>query len=486
MRDIVAIEYAENVKYPSGIERVYPNKDYPEITINHDKINKENTIFEMVRNGFKLLELDKKNINTANWNPLGEYIKTGQKVLIKPNMVLDRNLGGFGEECLYTNPSIVSAVINYVWKALKENGEIIVADAPVQDCDFEKLIETSGYKNMIEYYKNKGVNISLLDLRGLKSKHKNGTIIQEISNTEGILVNLDEKSEHARLNNDELKNIRITKYDPDELLKHHNENKHEYLIAKEVLEADVIINMPKPKAHRKAGVTGALKNFVGANVRKEYLPHHRLGDKNHNGDEYGKASILLIASSKLLDISNKFMKNKKHTCSKITKGISKILSGFDKRFISKEKNREGSWYGNDTIWRTIIDINKIIKYADKKGVIQDSIQRKVFNVGDMIIVGEKEGPMLPSPKYGGIIAMSEDIVLFDENIVTIMGFDINKIPTLKNVRNDKKYKLTDSLTHGKIISNDDKWNNKGLSEIEKKNTLCIEPSSGWKGHIELE
>ena len=486
MKNLVAIEYRENVKYPLKKELIYPDKNYKELTIKHDKINKKNKIFEMVRDGFKLLELDKDNIDTEDWNPLGEYIKVGQKVLIKPNMVLDKNLGGFGEDCLYTNPSIVSVVINYVWKALKGKGTIIVADAPVQDCNFENLIKTSGYKNMIDYYKGKGLNISLLDLRGLKATNKNGSLIQEESDIKGILVKLDDKSEHAKLNNNELKNIRITKYDPNELLKHHNKNNHEYLIAKDILEADVIINIPKPKAHRKAGVTGALKNFVGANVRKEYLPHHRLGDKKHNGDEYKNASQLLISSSKLLDVSNKLMKNKKYKCSKVVKGIAKVLSGVDKRFISKEKNREGSWYGNDTIWRTIIDINKIIKYADKEGIIQDTEQRKVFNIGDMIVVGEKEGPMLPSPKYCGIIAMSHDIVLFDENIVTIMGFDINKIPTIKNIRNDKKYKLTENSSHGKIVSNNDKWNNKNISEISKKDTLNIEPSSGWKGYIELE
>jgi hypothetical protein len=36
------------------------------------------------------------------------------------------------------------------------------------------------------------------------------------------------------------------------------------LIAKDVLEADIIINLPKLKMHKKAGVTNALKNFVGS------------------------------------------------------------------------------------------------------------------------------------------------------------------------------------------------------------------------------
>jgi len=31
------------------------------------------------------------------------------------------------------------------------------------------------------------------------------------------------------------------------------------------------------KLHRKAGITCALKNLIGINGNKEYLPHHRLG-----------------------------------------------------------------------------------------------------------------------------------------------------------------------------------------------------------------
>jgi uncharacterized protein (DUF362 family) len=29
------------------------------------------------------------------------------------------------------------------------------------------------------------------------------------------------------------------------------------------LQADVFINLPKPKTHKRAGITGAMKNLVG-------------------------------------------------------------------------------------------------------------------------------------------------------------------------------------------------------------------------------
>ena len=190
-------------------------------------------------------------------------------------------------------------------------------------------------------------------------------------------------------------------------------------------------------------------------------------------------------SSKLLDVWNKSRSENKRIKTKFAIVISKILSKIDNMFFSKQEYREGSWYGNDTIWRTVIDINKIIKYADKNGKLCCEEQRKIFNIADMVIIGEKEGPLLPSPRYGGIIAMGEDIVCFDEIIATIMGFNVNKIPLLKHIRNIKNYPIVKKDVYGKIISNNTKWNNKNIKQITKDITLNIEPSSGWKGHIEL-
>src|SRR5438309_1167258 len=40
--------------------------------------------------------LDAQRAGTAAWNPLGEFIQPGQRVVLKPNWVLHRNEGGFG------------------------------------------------------------------------------------------------------------------------------------------------------------------------------------------------------------------------------------------------------------------------------------------------------------------------------------------------------------------------------------------------------
>ena len=84
------------------------------------------------------------------------------------------------------------------------------------------------------------------------------------------------------------------------------------------------------------------------------------------------------------------------------------------RLISKDLSYIGSWHGNDTIWRTVCDLAFIVKYADKNGSICETEQRKVLNIGDMIIAGEGNGPVSPSPKLLGIILISDECYAFDE------------------------------------------------------------------------
>jgi len=98
----------------------------------------------------------------------------------------------------------------------------------------------------------------------------------------------------------------------------------------------------------------------------------------------------------------------------------------------KGRFTEGSWYGNDTIWRTILDLNKLIIYTDKNGILTGKPQRTIFNICDMIVSGEKEGPLLPSDKKVGLIVAGFNQLNNDYTIAQIMGFEPNKIRYIEN------------------------------------------------------
>lgn len=442
--------------------------------ISYEKAN----VFQMVSEAFYMLGMDKDNYGTPEWNPLREYVHPGDKVLIKPNLVMHNNPSGEGTECLYTHPSVVDVVIQYVLVALNGAGSIIVGDAPMQGCRFDELTEESGYGVLIDKYKKRKIDIELRDFRNTVSESMHGVVMEkELRNHESVAVDLGEKSSFSGLSKAHLKNMRVTDYDPRILQKHHAPGKHEYLIAKEILYADVVINMPKPKTHRKAGVTGALKNLVGINSSKEYLPHHTRQGRQEHGDAFLHKSLWLRLADTYAD--KKCMSEKEHHYRHAL--LCRYMGGLFLRIgrkVSHERFSEGSWYGNDTIWRTILDLNKIMQYADKDGRICKERQRRILNVGDMIVSGEKDGPVCPSRKEAGIIIVGEDPCSFDETVVALMGFDGKKIPTISHMRSaDPKIFCNQEYD---ILSNNDVWNHKGYWDIYKKHNLRFIPNPGWK------
>lgn len=394
-----------------------------------------------------------------------------------------------GTDCLYTQPSLVAAVIDFVVIALKGRGTIIVGDAPMQECKYDKLVRESGLFEMIKYLQKKfegtDLCIKLVDFRELRSESKGGihysvTDKYEFSGEGALVVDLGDDSEFAGQNKYTYDNIRITNYDPELLKQHHNEKVNEYMVSREILSADVIINMPKPKVHRKGGVTIALKNLVGINCRKEYLPHHTNGSKEEGGDEYLDKSWTKRLQDKFLDKRNYHMQtSKKYRKARIYSLLYRIM-----RIVIKHTNKdcyeEGSWYGNDTISRTLVDLNKILLYADKEGKMQPTRQRKVIIVGDMIVSGEKEGPVAPSPKNVGIIVFGEDPVCFDEVVGTLMGANLEYIPSITRARSlQGKYAITDEDSQALILSNVEQYDKKHISQLGKDDLLYFIPTTGW-------
>ena len=111
-------------------------------------------------------------------------------------------------------------------------------------------------------------------------------------------IDLGLKSE---LSNQDFSKFRVFDYDKDKMIKYHNETNHKYVISKIALEADTIINLPKLKVHKKAGITSSLKNFVGIIGSKDCLPHHRFGSIEEGGDEYYYKSLRKRLNSILCD-----------------------------------------------------------------------------------------------------------------------------------------------------------------------------------------
>lgn len=487
MKSKVYISYKKEACYTDYHDVMEYVPNYPEYPFRRESISEKfssDDAYELVRAALVGYGLDRVNYGKESWNPLGEYISRGDTVLIKPNLVMDHNENNkvqtSGLECLITHTSVIRAVCDYCIIALKGTGRVIIADAPMQGCDFEKLVSECGLNKLIDFYKKNKVKVELKDLRQYQSTfNKNKVIVErkDIDST-GVIVHLGEKSVHKKERRLE---YQVSDYEKKDTQAFHHGSTHDYEVSATMLKADVIINLPKPKTHRLAGITAAMKNMVGITYNKASLPHRVAGSSLEGGDAYNKKSLLKKVADKALTYKIRAEKKERFglaTFYRYVYGVNLVLG----RWISQDRSYIGSWYGNDTIWRTVCDLNYIVNYADKDGIIRDTVQRKQINIGDMIIAGQGNGPVSPSPKELGIVLISDNAEMFDMTVCSLMGFDYKKIPILKAIYNEKKQ---GELGHIMILSNIEALNGE-LNSLSFPKKWRFVPYDTWKGHIEKD
>jgi hypothetical protein len=136
---------------------------------------------------------------------------------------------------------------------------------------------------------------------------------------------------------------------------------------------------------------------------------------------------------------------------------------------------EGSWHGNDTVWRTILDLNNIVFYADKEGALHKERQRSYLAIVDGIVGMDREGPVAGTPKKAGLIAAGLHPVAVDAAMCRIMGFDFKKIPSIRRGFDESFFHLT-PFEPAEIE----------ISGVGETCNLAFSPPSGWKDHLELQ
>lgn len=407
--------------------------------------------------------------------PLSDIIKPGNIVLLKPNWVHHYNFSKNGLNCLITHEIFIECVLDEVLKC--NPGKVIIGDSPIQGCNFSKL---SDWK-WIERIRNKSdVPIEIKDYRRThfirdpitsKASVKNNLIDE----SNYILFDLAKSSSLEEITNSN-SNFRVADYDHRLLQINHQKGVHKYLMTKDPFKVDVILNLPKLKTHQKAGLTGALKNLVGLNGNKDYLPHHRSGGSFEGGDCYSGKSVLKKANELLNDLSNQNIGNRKYL---IYKNLNRSITLIRKIFGDKG-NVSGGWYGNDTVWRMAIDLNKILLYGKADGSISNNIQRTIFSITDAIIAGDHDGPLKPEPVYFGMVTFGSSSAIVEYVHGLLMGFEPFKIPLLNGAFISFPYLTQFTPEDIEVYMNSKKIELKDIVNYSYPFT----PSQGWKSHIE--
>ena len=122
----------------------------------------------------------------------------------------------------------------------------------------------------------------------------------------------------------------------------------------------------------------------------------------------------------------------------------------------------------------------IILYADKNGKLDlTKKKRRILTIGDMIVVGEKEGPLNPTPKPLGIILASRNCAVFDSVFCKMAGFDNTLIPLVNHsIKNEKLCEKKQNDIN--IYSNIEQWNDVPLIDFVFPQQVHLEPHPFWR------
>jgi len=389
------------IEYPFGVTSDSPNQ-----------------VYDMVRELLIDLELDAENRGTPQWNPFKEFIKEGQTVVIKPNFAFDQYQNDQYQkykergnlEAVVTDGSVLRPIVDYAFKACGPRGKIIICDTHLQNDVSIKLFDNvasfNGTKAMVRELKNRGVPVFLLDLRS-QVRQTMRTGIWRTFRLSGdplgyVIFDLDDASAFKDCKYPE----RFETNDWESVVRYHSNNSHFYSVSRTVLSAHAVINVPKLKTHKKTGITCSLKNIFGISNRKDWIPHWRRGVDDNNLNQY-----------KLYD------------CIKSSYGNSFLrpLTRLFIRMLNIKIEGYGNWPGNDTLWRGVIDLNRILLYGDISGKLSQEKKRKMLTIVDGIIAGEGLGPLFPNPRPFGAIIGGWDPVEIDIACCQLMQIDPKKV-----------------------------------------------------------
>jgi uncharacterized protein (DUF362 family) len=421
-----------DLDYPAHGGRFSPSEQYPEYPF-QDRAPNPNRVYAAIRRLLRDAKLDEDNYGTPRWNPLGAYIKPACNVFVLCNFVQHRRAHesrrALHAKC--THAAVIRAVVDFIAIAAGPGATIRIGNSPLQSCDWSNVLHETGTDEVVRFYQRKGFDITATDLRhhvirqDMLGRRIALTAAQGLRSP--VEIDLGSRSLLAEVaGGNGRSSFRIDDYDPRRIGAHHSGTSHRYVLAREVLEADVVVSIAKIKTHEKVGVTCGLKGFVGAVAHKDCLAHYRFGNPGRGGDEYRDRHGFLLPVSHLLDRVNS------RSGSAAGQGVLQMLVRSVQRGIRLAGvSRGGAWSGNDTAWRMALDLAYLLHNADASGTVTDACQRTHLAFLDGVIAGEGNGPLAPNPVDAKTLVFSDDVALGDRVACRLMGFDPDVFPLLR-------------------------------------------------------
>lgn len=483
-----------------------PPCPYPEYPLGDRTLDPDNGVYGAVREVLRLAGLDAARFGSPDWNPLGELVPTGGTVLIKPNWVRHYHLTGRDLFSMITHPAVLRPLIDYAFKAVGPGGRVWVMDAPLFDADFGKLSAACRLGDLEATLRSRGVPLRVGDLRSLVVRVDKGVVVQrvrrEVWESESVEFDLADDSELTEIG-PSLHNLFGSDYDRRVTTALHasknGRQQHYYRISRRALEADLVVSVPKLKTHKKTGVTLNVKNMIGINTDKNYIPHYRVGSPSQGGDEFPDTdSRLRRVRRKVIRHAIDNVLGRLGTAGeRMVHGFMTVWLALNRRRLERQagrtldpidvfyrsaqgdRHRTGNWWGNDTCWRCALDINKVLLYGRPDGSLGDAPARRYFSVIDGIVGGDEDGPVAPTPRPEGVLLAGFDPVTVDMVATRVMGFPPALIRDQRRGGRLTRHPLVPGDLPVRVYSNWPAWQ----PDIQPGSDLGFRPHFGWAEYM---
>ncbi len=366
-------------------------------------------------------------------------------VVVKPNWVQESHeLQPDVWEPLITHPTVLLAVVGGLAELMQGVGTIAVCDAPHTYASFDAIARRGGLDQSLALLRARfpALSVELIDLRRETWRRKEEVVVERLPNPldpRGY-ARLDLGRDSAFFGHRGEGRYYGADYDQTVVNQHHRGELQEYLLAGTPMSCDLFVNLPKLKTHKKTGVTCCLKNLVGINGDKNWLPHHTEGSAADGGDEFPEPHL-----------ANALERRLKHAGRRLALAVPGLgtwtyrkMRNVGKRVLGDSETavRNGNWHGNDTCWRMCLDLNRALLHGNLDGTWRQDGPRRYLAIVDGIVGGQGNGPLCPDPAPSGVLFAGSDPAVVDAVACRLMGYDPRAVPVVANAFMAHRWPIT--------------------------------------------
>ncbi len=419
--------------------------------------------------------------------PIADLLSTRpaeRLVVVKPNWIQESH--EYAEDVwlpVITHPALILAIVEELSELMGGRGTVAICDAPHTYADFDRIVSRGEFLAGVRAIRasHPRLAVELLDLRREVWRRRDGVVVDRRPNAEDPrgYVRVDLGRDSLLCGHAGAGRYYGADYDTRVVNAHHRGERHEYLLAGTPMKCDVFINVPKLKTHKKTGLTCCLKNLVGINGDKNWLPHFTEGAPETGGDEYpdwGARERLEARLRKALQRAALRVPGLGTWAYRKARRAGMSLLGDSERTV-----RAGNWWGNDTCWRMALDLNRALLYADGTGAWNEGqAVRPYLAFVDGIVAGEGNGPLAPRAVEARVLVCGDNPVVVDAVCARLMGYDPALFPIVREAWASHRWPLAPESLEGARLCWDEDGRQVPLANIEPAAGRPFELHFGWR------